>query len=526
MKRILCLIFTIAICAAQTAVNVQKGGAAGANNITADLNIATSRTLGIATGGLLSAAAPALNSSNNLIVFGGGNKYGLGSTTTVFSGVNDYAGGIGYNNGNTAGDVSLGFTMESHFNDVPNSAVRSEWYVAWTGPSRLVNLRPIFGSISWGTGADGKPEGWSTVSFDTKIFNVSTGGIGILSGDFYLDMDHALTADRLMRWQHSTQFGQGTISGSTNTHAFFGTFTNPLDVTTINNKVFAGTNAVAGFKYNNTDDNARVVVDNGSASFGSGLVLKRNGTSIFGIYAGLSSTTNLVFSAADTTIVGTLTSAGKLTLADSIIAQGANSAIGTVQASTISGGNTLSIGTAAGTVIRVKTQTSPTRSEILSTNANDDAYVAIALEGAGIYLGHSARSAGNVIINGSSDGGQKLQVNGTAIITGAVTQSAKTTTYNNIATEGNGLPAIVKNGSITAQTSNATICTYTTPAADGSYEVSAQITVASATAISTSLNVDYTDTTNTARTMILPITGLAGTFLAGGLMVATGEVGS
>jgi hypothetical protein len=115
-----------------------------------------------------------------------------------------------------------------------------------------------------------------------------------------------------------------------------------------------------------------------------------------------------------------------------------------------------------------------------------------------------------------------LAVTGASTLTGAVTQGAKTTTYNNIATEGNGLGAIVKATRVTAQTSNVTVATYTTPAADGSYLISGNINVTAAIAISTSLNCDYTDETNTARTMIIPISGLGGTFLAGGLATSTG----
>lgn len=125
-------------------------------------------------------------------------------------------------------------------------------------------------------------------------------------------------------------------------------------------------------------------------------------------------------------------------------------------------------------------------------------------------------STGLVTITGT------LSVTGASTLTGAVTQGAKTITYNNIATEGNGMGAIVKATRVTAQTSNVTVATYTTPASDGSYLVSGNINITAAIAISTSLNCDYTDETNTARTMIIPISGLGGSFLAGGLATGTG----
>jgi hypothetical protein len=99
----------------------------------------------------------------------------------------------------------------------------------------------------------------------------------------------------------------------------------------------------------------------------------------------------------------------------------------------------------------------------------------------------------------------------------------KTTTYNNIATAGVGTPFIVAATRVTAQSAaNASIATYTTPASDGSYEVSMNMNVTAATALSTSMNCTYTDESNTSRTMIFPTTSLSGSFLAGGLVTATG----
>lgn len=109
------------------------------------------------------------------------------------------------------------------------------------------------------------------------------------------------------------------------------------------------------------------------------------------------------------------------------------------------------------------------------------------------------------------------------VATGTITQTDKTTTYNNIATAGNGLVAIVKATRVTAQSAaNSSICTYTAPASDGSYEVSMNLNASAVTAMSASLNCDYTDEGNTARTMIFPVQSLAGNFVTGGLITATG----
>jgi hypothetical protein len=76
---------------------------------------------------------------------------------------------------------------------------------------------------------------------------------------------------------------------------------------------------------------------------------------------------------------------------------------------------------------------------------------------------------------------------------------------------------------VTAQNAaNASIATFTVGGADGSFEVSMNMNVTAATVISTALKCDYTDENNVARSMIFPVTGLTGSFLAGGLVTATG----
>jgi hypothetical protein len=112
---------------------------------------------------------------------------------------------------------------------------------------------------------------------------------------------------------------------------------------------------------------------------------------------------------------------------------------------------------------------------------------------------------------------------GTLNVSGAVTQSAKTVRYNGIATTGIGVVPVLGVGRVTAQSAaNASIATYTAPASDGSYEVSMNLNVTAVTVMSASLNCDYTDESNTARTMILPVQSLAGNFITGGLVTATG----
>lgn len=79
-------------------------------------------------------------------------------------------------------------------------------------------------------------------------------------------------------------------------------------------------------------------------------------------------------------------------------------------------------------------------------------------------------------------------------------------------------------GRITAQSAAVAItgATITVGASDSSYRVSGNINVTAATVLSTSLNCVYTDETNTSRTMIVPLNGLAGNFVSGGLATSTG----
>lgn len=104
-----------------------------------------------------------------------------------------------------------------------------------------------------------------------------------------------------------------------------------------------------------------------------------------------------------------------------------------------------------------------------------------------------------------------------------VTQSGKTTTYNSLATAGLGLPVIVAYARATAQSAaNASIVTYTVGAADGTFEVSANVNVTAVTVLATTLTCTYTDESNTSRSMILPIQQLAGSLIAAGAITATG----
>lgn len=96
---------------------------------------------------------------------------------------------------------------------------------------------------------------------------------------------------------------------------------------------------------------------------------------------------------------------------------------------------------------------------------------------------------------------------------------AGVTNYANVATAGWGVPAIYGAGTVSAQTvRSAAVATYTVGAADGTFEVGGNVNVTTSTTHSFSLDVEYTDESNTARTLILPMASLGGSYVSGGLI--------
>jgi hypothetical protein len=91
----------------------------------------------------------------------------------------------------------------------------------------------------------------------------------------------------------------------------------------------------------------------------------------------------------------------------------------------------------------------------------------------------------------------------------------KVSKYKDIATAGWGIPAIVASARLLAQAAAiASIAAYTVGAADGSFRVSANVLVTTATTHTIAIQVTYTDESNTVRTMTLQFTTLAGTTVA------------
>lgn len=93
-------------------------------------------------------------------------------------------------------------------------------------------------------------------------------------------------------------------------------------------------------------------------------------------------------------------------------------------------------------------------------------------------------------------------------------QTGLTTKYNNVTTAGWGVPAIYANGRSTAQTAAvASVATYTVGAADGSFEVSANVLVTASATNNFTVTVAYTDESNSAQTLTLTFSSTGGTLL-------------
>lgn len=98
--------------------------------------------------------------------------------------------------------------------------------------------------------------------------------------------------------------------------------------------------------------------------------------------------------------------------------------------------------------------------------------------------------------------------------------ATKLTVYNGVTTAGWGLPAIQAQARAVAvtNTGTASVATYTVGAADGTFEVGCNVLVTTSTNHTFSCDTTYTDESNTARTMVMPVEQLAGTFATSGLI--------
>jgi len=110
-------------------------------------------------------------------------------------------------------------------------------------------------------------------------------------------------------------------------------------------------------------------------------------------------------------------------------------------------------------------------------------------------------------------GSLQLETTGVAVLSGRFSAGGLTSAGTV------GVPVVAAYGDVAAATNTGTASIATvTPAVDTTYEVSANCLVTTSTNHSFSLDVTYTDESNVARTMVLPVAALAGAFLTAGLI--------
>lgn len=98
--------------------------------------------------------------------------------------------------------------------------------------------------------------------------------------------------------------------------------------------------------------------------------------------------------------------------------------------------------------------------------------------------------------------------------TGLQLTTGKVTKYNAIATTGQGVPSIYGTGrTVGAVAAVASVATYTVGATDGSFYISANVLVTTATLHTFTATVAYTDEGNTSRTVTLQFSTVAGAFV-------------
>lgn len=247
-----------------------------------------------------------------------------------------------------------------------------------------------------------------------------------------------------------------------------------------------------------------------------------------------SATLNAVARYADTT--GKVIKDSNVTLADSgtaLVFSGAGglTASGSNNSITLTPSGTGSVQTIAGTVGNPSYSFAVDATKGFYSSASNQ--IGVSLSGAlslslaangqligaqsGNYIQLNSSGAATLVASGSNQA-VTLSPSGS----GGVTISTKIGSYNAISTQGMGVGAIYGYTEVTAQSAAGNIATYTVGAADGVFRVSADMSVTAATVLSTTLTVTYTDKSNTARTMILPVQQLSGSFIAGGLITATG----
>lgn len=142
----------------------------------------------------------------------------------------------------------------------------------------------------------------------------------------------------------------------------------------------------------------------------------------------------------------------------------------------------------------------------------------------GLILPNIITVSGSPVTSSGSLTGTLATQTANTIFSGPTTGAAASPTFRVLVTADlpTSSPIIQAHGRVTAQSAaNSSIATYT-PSADGTFEISGNVNVTAAVSIITTLTCTYTDESNAARTMIMPVAQVAGSFIAAGAITGVG----
>lgn len=206
--------------------------------------------------------------------------------------------------------------------------------------------------------------------------------------------------------------------------------------------------------------------------------------------------------------VASLTKGGTSVALRSAIAAPTSGAVGTVASAPTAGG----AGYTVGDVLTISTGGAGATVLVTGVSAGAVTSVVLTARGSGYTTGTGKATTGGT--------GAGCTVNITALQatyflqdTGGAQSSlvGKFTTYNNVTTAGFGLATIVAVGRSTAQTAAVASVATLTPAAAGTFRVSANVLPTTATSHNFTVTVAYTDDGGSARTLTLNFFTVAGT---------------
>lgn len=135
---------------------------------------------------------------------------------------------------------------------------------------------------------------------------------------------------------------------------------------------------------------------------------------------------------------------------------------------------------------------------------------------------NSAATSG-IGLDVSTDGTLKIRNRSQTAATGSLDLGGKITAYNGVATAGIGIPSVVGYArTVGAVAAVASVATYTVGASDGTFEISANVNVTTATLHNFTVTCAYTNENNVSQTVTLGFVQLSGATLITAITNVTG----